>query len=202
VTCIEAQSPAGNLEQEGSTHAADPAVPISHMVPEGTRFRLDPAIFTDAFINTWLDSRWCPTGTISGSTCTNPTGGDPEYGPGQPTRNTARIFVVALRDYGWFLTDTDAAGGDGNFEAAGGANPSTAAAWTSLGIDKSSPSQVGQNRQLLFGLITSDTDIQALNPPVANCGRAETANPGHWTSTFVCRGASSSRGAASFTYTS
>jgi len=94
-------------------------------VPEGMRFALD---ITDAEIDEWLDSR----------------------GYSGPIRETARIFAVALRDYGWIIAETGCFGAA--IETDGTANPTAAATWANLGL--TDPTQAGQ--LLHGGLFTGD----------------------------------------------
>jgi hypothetical protein len=63
-----------------NTPEATPARTLQ-TVPEGIRFALN---LIDRQISTWLDSR----------------------GYTGATRNTARIFAVGLRDYGWIIGET------------------------------------------------------------------------------------------------
>jgi hypothetical protein len=125
-TCGFALAPAGGLEWEGRCRSC-PSSPLSDLelrrraVPEGMRLALD---VDDAQIEAWLDLR----------------------GYAGVTRRTARIFAVALRDYGWFITDT---AGSATFAVSGAANPTTRDAWRALGID-------GDGHDLLFGLLTRE----------------------------------------------
>jgi hypothetical protein len=102
---------------------------VSDGVPEGMRFRL---VVTNAQIDTWLAS--LPS-TLSPQTI-----------------RFARILAVALRDYGWIITDT-AGGATFQFEAV----ESARAKWTQqIGIDPVSPVTVGGKeypRDLLDGLL-------------------------------------------------
>lgn len=94
-------------------------------VPEGMRFALD---ISDAEIDAWLDSR----------------------GYEGALRNTARVFAVALRDYGWVIAETSCFGAA--IETDGIANPLTAARWAELGM--TDPTQAAQLLQ--GGLFTED----------------------------------------------
>jgi hypothetical protein len=100
-------------------------------VPEGMRFALD---LTDTQISAWLDSR----------------------GYTGATRNTARIFAVGLRDYGWIIGETGCYGAA--IETDGLIDPVSNTKWASLGIQDSST--VGQ---LLNGLLTQN-HIYVVNP--------------------------------------
>jgi hypothetical protein len=115
-------APATKLERTGLPS-------VSNGVPEGMRFRL---VVTDAQIDAWIASL-------------------PSTLPAQ-TRRFARILAVALRDYGWFITDT-AGGATFQFEAVESAGP----LWTqSIGIDPLRPvSASGKEypRDLLDGLL-------------------------------------------------
>lgn len=109
-----------------------PATKIEHPdrgagIPEGMRFALD---VTDAEIDAWLASL-------------------PSSLPAS-TRRSARIIAVALRDYGWFISDTSG-GAHLQFED----RASAQARWVELGLDvvvsgKEYP------RDLLDGLMTRD----------------------------------------------
>ena len=79
----------------------------SKTVPEGMRFNLR---ITDDQIERWLDSR-----QFSGK-----------------KRSTARIFAVALRDYGWIVSDSTC--WDSNISVEGVANPKARDRWRELGI--------------------------------------------------------------------
>jgi len=102
----------------------------SRTVPEGMRFALD---ITDAQINAWLDSR----------------------GYAGAKRETARIFAVGLRDYGWIIAETGCWGAA--IETDGVQNPEAAAKWRALGVDETSGN-------LLHGLLTRE-NIYVVNPP-------------------------------------
>lgn len=115
----------------GANTPADTPAARSRTVPEGMRFALD---LTDTQINAWLDSRGY-TGT---------------------TRNTARIFAVALRDYGWIIGETGCYGAA--IETDGLIDPVSRAKWSALGIQDSST--VGQ---LLHGLFTQSA-VYVVNP--------------------------------------
>ena len=105
-------------------------------VPEGMRFAID---LTDAQIDAWLDAR----------------------GYRGAKRNTARIFAVALRDYGWITSDTSCWGASVSVD--GIANPRSAARWNALGIDQFGPT----GDTLLDGLITSADQVRAIRPPTS-----------------------------------
>ncbi|MFN8053367.1 MAG: hypothetical protein U0Q22_18140 [Acidimicrobiales bacterium] len=101
-------------------------------VPEGMRFALD---ISDADIEAWLDQR----------------------GYTGPLRSTARIFAVALRDYGWIIAETGCFG-DG-IEVDGMINPAAKEIWTGLGI-----ADTPEAGNFLDGLFTKDR-IYVVNPP-------------------------------------
>lgn len=103
-------------------------------VPEGMRFALD---VTDEHIDGWLDSR----------------------GYTGAKRRTARIFAVALRDYGWIISDTTC--WDSAMAVEGIANPSARKRWEALGI--TNPTTDGAS--LLDGLITSESQVRTLVSP-------------------------------------
>lgn len=134
-TCGFSLAPAGGLEWltpwTASPHSEQEQRERS--IPEGIRFALT---MTDAEIDAWLDSR--------------------EY-TGRK-RETARIFAVALRDYGWMITDT---GGTASWSVSGAANPDTAARWRELGIDD-------DGFDLLFGLLARDR-IRVVRPAINEC---------------------------------
>jgi hypothetical protein len=159
VSCGRAVAPAGQFENPSrdqtncgpdATNGITQNGRRKQSLPEGTRFALR---MTDAQIDAWLDSR-------------HYTGA---------RRRTAQIFAVALRDYGWFITDTSCY--SAAFQVAGGANPSTAAAWRGLGIS-------GDGNDLLYGLMTKDR-IVTIAPPTNHCANGTT-------STFNCPADSSS----------
>ncbi len=140
-TCGFSLAPAGGLEWLANCGACAPS-PLApdelraRAVPEGMRLALD---LTDADIDSWLDER----------------------GYAEPLRSTARVFAVALRDYGWTITDT---GGTATFAVSGSANPDTEAAWRALGIE-------GSGFDLLFGLVTRDR-LRVLAPAENLCVKA------------------------------
>ena len=112
-----------------------PATKIEHPdhpdgVPEGMRFALD---VTDGEIEAWLAAL------------------PPEVTP--EIRHFARIVAVALRDYGWFTTDTSG-GAHLQFEA----RESAAGMWEALGIIDVESKETGKTypRDLLDGLVTRD----------------------------------------------
>mgnify|MGYP006281462151 CR=1 FL=1 len=123
------------IRNPDGTYYVAPATKLENIVdgargiPEGMRFAID---VDDADIEAWL------------------AGLPPELPP--ETIRAARIIGVALRDYGWFITDT-AGAATLQFEA----NISAADEWRALGLgynaiaeDKVYP------RDLLDGLITED----------------------------------------------
>lgn len=134
-TCGFALAPAGGLEW-GVPWKASPyseQEQRERSIPEGMRLALR---LTDGEIDAWLDERGY-TGT---------------------KRQTARVFAVALRDYGWFITDT---GGSAPWSVSGGANPATAAKWRDLGVD-------GNGRDLLHGLVTEER-LWVVEPATNHC---------------------------------
>lgn len=106
----------------------------SKTVPEGMRFVAD---LSDDHIERWLDQR----------------------GYTGAKRRTAKVFAVALRDYGWIISDTSCWGSSVAVE--GVANPDAAARWRALGI--TSPAADGD--LLLDGLITSSAQVRAIAGP-------------------------------------
>lgn len=136
--CGFAVSPATRLEYPdgpgacGASTQPNTVEGRSKSVPEGMRFVLNK---TDAEIEAWLDSR-----SYVGA-----------------KRDTARIFAVALRDYGWIISDTTC--WTSSMAVEGVANPSARARWRNLGI--TDPSGDGA---LLRGLIGSADDVLVLKP--------------------------------------
>lgn len=142
-TCGQAVAPAGNFERNGSTYqgcgeptstALSPEAYRRTTVPAGMRFALKA---TPAEIEGWLDAR----------------------GYTGAKRTTMRILAVALVNYGWFVTDSTCY--RANFQAAGAANPATAAKWRALGIDD-------DGSDAFDGLITRDR-IWTVAPPTNHC---------------------------------
>jgi len=127
--CGGAVAPAGQLEK----HAPEDQ-PLTQQVPEGTRFSVD---LTDAEVEAWLDSR----------------------GYSGRLRDTARVIVEALRDYGWFLGDSSPNAAFWTF--AGAENPQTAKGWRELGIR-------GTGKDLLAGLVTKE-NLRVWAPPTMTC---------------------------------
>lgn len=105
-------------------------------IPEGMRFSLD---VSDAEIETWI------------------AGLPPELSG--ETRRSARIIAVALRDYGWFITDTSG-GAHFQFEA----RTSAGEEWEKLGLGHLGDIRWKKYpRDLLDGLITRER-IRAYAP--------------------------------------
>ncbi|HYE36639.1 hypothetical protein [Methylocaldum sp.] len=104
-------------------------------MPMGTRFALN---ITDAEIDAWVKSL-------------------PSQLSGQ-TRRAARIIAVALRDYGWFITDTSG-GAHLQFED----NATAKAKWVALGLGSQSVNWKSYPADLLDGLITKNR-IYAIAP--------------------------------------
>ncbi len=103
-------------------------------IPEGMRFALD---VTDGQIDTWLDSR----------------------GYAGAIRNTARVFAVALRDYGWIVAETGCWGMHFETDSVIG---SSARKWAELGIPNDGTNY--PKGDLLAGLITPER-IYVVEPP-------------------------------------
>ncbi|OYW19801.1 MAG: hypothetical protein B7Z55_08225 [Planctomycetales bacterium 12-60-4] len=97
-------------------------------IPAGTRYSL---IVTDAEIDLWL--RRLPKDLSD------------------RTRETARIIAVALRDYGWFVTDVSL-GNLLHFES----RVSAEREWLALGLDDQTIRKTEYPRDLVAGLLTSD----------------------------------------------
>ena len=110
-----------------------PATKLEHPnnppgIPEGMRFALD---ITNQEIEEWI--RNFPQGLT------------------EATKRAARIIAVALRDYGWFITDTT--GGDPFFQFE---DRLTASEWKNLGLGHKVISRKEYPRDLLDGLITKN----------------------------------------------
>ena len=114
-------------------------------VPEGMRFALD---ISDADIDAWLDTR----------------------GYTGAKRNTARIFAVALRDYGFIIAETGCYGV--SIEVDGFVNPDAAEVWRELGIVDD-----GTAEELLFGLFTEER-LYVVEPPEPAAAVAANPAPG------------------------
>jgi hypothetical protein len=95
-------------------------------IPEGTRFGLN---VTDAQIDQWIQT--LPSDTM--------------------LRYSARVIAVALREYGWVITDTSGAAGF-QFEY----NGTAAEKWAALGLSKKSINGKVYPQDLLDGLLTKD----------------------------------------------
>ncbi len=100
-SCAGAVAPAGQLESHVPT-----SQPLTHQVPEGTRFSID---VTDAEIEAWLVSR----------------------GYRGRQKETARTVAVALRDYGWFLGDSSPNAAFWVFDS----SPTARDGWRELGVE-------------------------------------------------------------------
>lgn len=151
-TCGTEFAPAGNFEAIGNTTGLfggtrlfapgnTPDERRANTVPEGLRFALN---ITDGEINSWLDSR----------------------GYTGRKRETARIFAVAMRDYGIIITDGTAGGAF--IQTAGSVNPDTAQKWKDLGLTDDS-------YDLLFKLVTKDR-LYALKPAINECADGTTSH--------------------------
>ena len=128
---------AGPTPSCGGAGMKDVAEDRLRTVPEGMRFALD---MTDSEIDAWLD------GT----------------GYGETVRSTARIFAVALREYGWIVAETSCYGV--GIETDGLTNPETAAVWNRLGV-----TDPVESARLLDGLFTRER-IYVVNPPATPGG--------------------------------
>lgn len=141
VSCGVAFAPATKHEHGGKSklqHVASQYqfYTLDKTIPEGMVFALD---MTDAQIESWLNSRTDLAGV---------------------KRNTARIFAVALRDYGVMVVDTN--GNWPGIQVAGGINPENAAKWTALGLGPN------DGKNLLEGLIT-ENNLHVVEPPTVTC---------------------------------
>ena len=135
-TCGVAVAPAGkfNAANRVSTPEA-----LTKTIAQGTRVVVD---VTDAEIEQWLTSR----------------------GYTGAQRSTARIFAVALRDYGMIQVMTS--GGGWSIPVSGARNPATEAGWRNLGI-------TGDGRDLLDGLVQPNK-LRVLSPPTNTCNGVAT----------------------------
>lgn len=117
-------------------------VGLAQQIPSGMRFALD---MKDADIDAWLATKT-------------------DYSARK--KQTARIFAIALRDYGWIVGDTTCWGA--HFPLAGSANPVAKQKWASLGITD----ETSQN--LLDGLFTRER-IYAVSPSTNLCVDGKTS---------------------------
>lgn len=113
-------------------------------VPEGARFYITA---TDKQINTWLDSRGY-TGEL---------------------RRTARIFAVALREYGWIITNTSCA--QAGIITTGRFGPD-AGLWNALGV----PTNTNTAMNLLDGLVT-DSNLRMAGASAAMSVGSQAVHP-------------------------
>ena len=120
-------------------YSVPPAMKLEHNtgepgIPEGLRFAID---VTDQEIEDW--ARSLP-------------------GASDETRRSARIIARALRDYGWFITDS---AGSSHFQFE--ANVSAEEDWAQLGLTSRGSGEHVLPRDLFDGLITQDR-IYAIVP--------------------------------------
>lgn len=113
-------------------YSVPPATKLEHDtgkpgIPEGMRFALNA---TNAEIDAWAKSL---------------------PGASAQTRRSARIIATALKDYGWFITDS---AGSSHFQFE--ANASAGRDWDALGLARHSGGARELPRDLLDGLITRD----------------------------------------------
>ena len=136
-TCGFWVNPASRLEWAsvpqgcGANTQANTVAGRSRTVPEGSRFFIEAS---DAEIEKWLDSR-----AVAGA-----------------LRRTARIFAVALRDYGMIVTNTSCY--DAGILTSGRVGPD-APLWATLGV----PADTNQALRILDGLITA-TNLRTAAP--------------------------------------
>ncbi len=128
-TCNTAVAPAGQYERVGDTNHI-----TDHTVPEGTRVALN---ISDTEIQAWLDKR----------------------GYTERKRETARIFAVAMREYGLIITDSSP--NAASIQVSGGTNPTTAQKWRNLGIDD-------DGKSFLYQLFTQDK-MYIVEPAINEC---------------------------------
>ncbi len=138
VDCGFYVAPATRIEHVEGAHTGcnvrnEPNTPAwrSKTIPHGLRLALN---VTDDEINQWLDRR----------------------GFTEPLRTTARVFAVAMRDYGWIVTVTGCS--SVAFQVDGFKNPDSKAIWEQLGITSNDVSAT-----LLDGLMTRDR-LYAVTP--------------------------------------
>ncbi len=111
-----------------------PATKIEHPehpadgIPQGMRFALR---VSDQEIDQWLNEL-------------------PKELP-ETTRESARVIAVALRDYGWFITDSSGAA-HFQFES----RVTSGEKWNALGLDDREINDKKYPRDLLDGLITKE----------------------------------------------
>lgn len=120
-------------------YSLPPAPKVEHRtgkpgIPQGLRFALD---VSDEEIEAWVSSL---------------------RGTSDETRRSARIIARALRDYGWFITDT---AGSSHFQFE--ANVTAASDWAALGLSRRGGGEYVLPRDLLDGLLTLDR-IYAIVP--------------------------------------
>ncbi len=149
-TCGFYENPASRLEWAsapqdcGGYTQENSTAGRSKTVPEGMRFAIH---ITDAQIEQWLNSR----------------------GYAGALRNTARIFAVAARDYGFIVTNTSC--WDSGFVTDGMFNSTTRSKWLALGVPDDN------SLSLLHGLFTQD-ELWAVAPSEAlSVGSATPAGP-------------------------
>jgi hypothetical protein len=125
--CMAIMNPSKTFYVAPATKLEHPGSEISNPIPEGMRFALD---VTDAQIESWVSTK------------------PAAY------QKLARVVGHAMRDYGWFVTDTGGAAVM-PFEA----SASAGALWKAQGIDPASTTA----RDLLDGLMTQSS-IYAIVP--------------------------------------
>ena len=120
-TCAVFQAPGSKVEHGevfanntcGNDQPLSNAATRARTIASGQRFALN---VTDAEIETWLDAR----------------------GYTGAKRNTARIFAVAMREYGFIVAETGCAGRAG-IETDGMLNADTRSTWIELGMSDPTP---------------------------------------------------------------
>lgn len=161
VECGFAVAPASRIEHPVADNGSfgTSAVDRAKTVPEGMRFHIT---LTGDEIVRWLDRRYpVPEGTPGDALVVR-------------QRSTAKIFAVALRDYGFYISDTSSWGS--SIAADGSSDPDKARRWKALGLDvKNTVKWQGidvemDGPRLLDGLLSSATQVATLAvPDIGTC---------------------------------
>lgn len=144
-TCGTAVAPATKVEHGHMTSPTHlPAeyqqlYGLDKTIPEGMRFALD---ISNQEIEAWISSK-------------------EKFNGNARLAETARIFVRALRDYGFMIVDTNGSGA--GIQAANAQNSEDKALWNQLGIYENKDAGT-----LLEGLI-KEGDLYVVDPPTLEC---------------------------------